>query len=315
MLKKLHPLNRQVFYRGMRSFYLRKLDRHSNEPKVQGKVLCHILDLRNSNSILSQFDYLAERDVKTFRIYSSRKEHIETILHSYDRFRGLSTKVIRVLNGTPENALWRLVDNFNFALPRDKWSLILRSGELLLYPHFETRTISDLCQFLFDEHRRSFFAILLDLYRRDDDDGEAGVAYGSGNWNFDRYGYDFAFNEFVQADLWHGGFLYRFPDVYREFGREHISRVPLVRAGFRTIATKDLILALPRRLNWASCSTHLSPTGCVVSDRAFQFWKSQSTAGAAESRRDKLVSAPSLPMRWRHRDLTTNGFMNAGQWY
>ncbi|MGQ0484141.1 MAG: hypothetical protein ACT4SY_02135 [Hyphomicrobiales bacterium] len=315
MLKKLHPLHRQIFYRGMRSFYLRKLDRHSNEPKFQGQIICHILDLRSGISLLPQLDYLIERDVKTFRIYSTRKEQMERILHSYDRFRGLSTLVIGVPDGMRESALWRLVDNFNFALPRDKWSLILRAGEFLLYPHFETRTISDLCQFLFDEHRRSLFAILLDLYRRDDDDSEPGLVFGSGGWRFDRYGYDFAFNELIQADLWHGGFLYRFPIDYRRFGREHISRVPLVRAGFRTLATKDLVFALPRRLNWANGSAHLSPTACIVSDRAYRFWQSHGLASADGSRRDKLVSAPSLPMRWRHRDLITNGFMNAGQWY
>jgi hypothetical protein len=302
-----------MWSRGLRCFYLRHFDSDTRRPGMAGRIVCHILDFDGSRSLAAQLSYLAARGVRTFRIYSNRPADVEAILASHQAASGLSACVIPATEPKQRRQVWKKIDNFNFGLPVDRWSLLLKAGELLLYPHFERRSLTDLCQFLFDEGRRSFFAIVLDAYpARAGDDPP--FAPGAEGWAIDHFGYAFEFNELMQVDRWHGGFLYRYPDLLGRYGRPHIARTPMIRAGYRTYHTRDLTLALPRRLNLANSPHHLSPTGCIISDNAYEFWLARIDRNRRDEELRKLTSAPQLAFGWRHDELAEKGFMNLGQW-
>jgi hypothetical protein len=307
-----NPFYHQPWKRALRSYCLRNFDAHANKPKLAGNIVAHIVDLENDESLGAQLRFLREREVKTFRLYTNRPKDIAGLFASDDVLKKSAHAVIDVSSEKAKRQIWKLVDNYNMGLPVDRWSLLLRAGEFLLYPYVETRTLPDLCQFLFDEGRRSLFCISLDLYPIGANGG--GLTSGSSNWAFDRFGYSFKFDEISQVDRWHGGFLYRFPNHLRAFGRPDLSRTPLTRTGRRVCHTRDLNLALPRRLNLANSTFHLSPTGCIVSNHAYRFFMWRGSKDEPGDVIAKLTSAPRLEMDWRHQSLVTNGLMNEGQW-
>ena len=313
MPKLRNPLANEMLKRGVRTFLLRHFDSRARLPRMSGRIVCHVVDFHRDGTLAAQLDYLADREVKTFRIYTDRPVEVKDLLSSHQRFHKLHALVVPVTEERRTGRIWQLMDNYNLALSGDRWSLALRAGELLLYPHFATRTLPDLCQFLYDEGRRSLFAISLDLYPAQPSSASS-FGFGNDGWLFDRYGYTFEFKSALQFDQWQGGFLQRYPKILKAFGRPHLSRTPLVRTGYRGLHTRDLRLGLPRILNIPNSVEHLSPTGCVASDHAYGFFQSRLTDSNRDQEIEKLLSAASVRMQWRHDDLIGSGFMNAGQW-
>lgn len=298
--------------RAVRARIRRLLDKNATAPKLSGGIVAHLIDVASDPSLQAQIVFLAERDVKTFRVYTNRPKHVGSIFRDDQSLRGLSHAVIDVSDGPQQQRLWKLVDSYNAGLPDDTWSLVLRAGELLAYPHFATRTLPDLCKFLFDEKRRSLFCLTLDLYPVTP--SGAPLRSGDPGWAFDRFGYSHVHDKRLQLDRWRGGFPARFPDFQRSFGRKDLSRVPLIRIGRGSVHTRNLNHALPRQLNVINARVHLSPTGCILSSHAYRAFEAGGPWQTSREPMAKLVSAPHIEVDWRHHALAENGFMNLGQW-
>lgn len=318
MAKKFHIKRRAKYHldhiaRRLRFHSLKAFSTHARQPTAKGSVICHIIDVGAPEGLVTQLRYLVERDVVTFRIYTDRKSYVEEVLDQEGVTTRYNACILQFRNGeqAASNA-WKLIDSYNWSQSHDKWSLILNTGEYFLYPHFNTRTISDLCQFLADEHRRSIFSILLDAYRTELD--ATPLEYMASGWRIDRYGYEFRYSSAHDTDLWQGGFTCRFLDAFKSLGRKHITRVPLQKIGRKSMPTRDLLLALPPKANAASAPDHLSPTGCILSSRCFEHWRANSIAMGGRPDFAKLTSAPALPIKWSPTELIENGFMNEGQW-
>jgi len=283
-------------------------------PEIKGRVLCHIVDTNASCSLVPQLKFLSGRRVQTFFIHTDRPDEVRAFVE-----QALDSSVsVHIIdrNTRPHRPLWRVIDRINMLGVPDCWCLILRSGELLTYPFFEERTIPDLCQFLINEHRRSYFALRLDVYSESRE--RRGLEFGADGWRIDSHGYDFDYNGTVKSDLWRGGFAYRYPELMDRMGGGHISRVPLFALTGFTVPTGDLLFALPRRLNTANSQHHLSATGCILSDRAFQLWfddASANTESSFEEKQQKLLSAPGVQIGWTSADFHDAGLMNYGQWF
>lgn len=278
-------------------------------PPMRGRIVCHILDFDRDPALAHQIRFLAERDVRTFRVYTDRPDHVNALLAE-----GLlpPSHGLAVVTGVPRDKVWRQIDLYNWSQSHDKWSLVLNAGEYLLYPYFETRTLTDLCQFLADEHRRTLYCVTLDAYRVDG--GEQPLVAGEDGWRFDRCGYDFTYAVRWDTDRWYGGFLQRFPDSLATFGRQHISRVPLLKIGKKSMYAASLIFAYPPKVNNVSSPMHLSPTGCIVSASAYRHWNWVQWRSNRPYETAKLASAPAADLTWRHEDLAVGGFLNMGQW-
>ena len=299
--------------RRIRFHSLRPFSKHGVEPPVKGRIICHIRDFGASGGLLEQLRYLIDRDVATFRIYTDRRPYVEAILEGGGLKPGCSTSIIDLSSSRlAENSVWKHVDAYNWAHSHEKWSLILNTGEYLLYPHFDTRTIPDLCQFLSDEHRRSLFSIILDAYAIRPDTSP--LAYGIAGWHIDRYGYDFRYTGAHDTDIWYGGFTYRFRDKFTYLARKHITRIALQKIGRKSMPSRDLVFALPPKVSTASSANHLSPTGCILSSRCFEHWKVRSIIMGQDPDFEKLATAPAIPITWRPSELVECGFMNEGQW-
>ncbi len=199
------------------------------------------------------------------------------------------------------------------------WCLFVDDGDILVYPWRERRTIADLCQFVFDEQRRSFFTIRLDLYR-DPEEGPARYQPGAPGWRFDHHGFSVREDAHRGSHIWEGGFTQRFlgePPVISRFA-SGLSRISLVLPDGLIAMSEDLQFVRPRRHNRPVSPWHLSPTGCVLSDRAWQEWMSwyQTLPEARRSRvREQLLSAPHLPADVSSEVLMEAGLMNCGQWF
>lgn len=292
---------------------MKPLSRHADQSAVKGRIICHIRDFNAFDGLAEQLQYLADRDVMTFRIYTDRKTYVEEILQSSGVGPRCSTFVQEIKQHDREqNNVWKFVDSYNWSHSHDKWTLLLNTGEYLLYPHFDSRTIPDLCQFLSDEHRRALFSIVLDAYPFDS--STAPMAYGVAGWHIDRYGYEFRYTGAHDTDIWHGGFTYRFRDKFINLGRKHITRIALQKIGRKSMPSRDLVFALPPKVSTASSANHLSPTGCILSAGFFEHWKARSIEMGQEPDFEKLITAPSMPIQWRSSDLIECGFMNEGQW-
>lgn len=299
--------------RRLRFHSLRPFSRHTAQPLLKGRIICHIKDFSALDGLVEQLQYLVERDVTTFRIYTDRKSYVDDALERSGVKSRFSASVIDFReNNIAESSTWKLIDSYNWTHSHDKWTLILNTGEYFLYPHFRTRTIPDLCQFLSDEHRRSLFSITLDAYAPHPD--TPAFVYGAAGWQIDRYGYEFNYSGAHDTDLWHGGFTYRFQETFASVGRKHITRIALQKIGRRSMPSRDLYFALPPKASVASSPHHLSPTGCIVSSACFTYWKARSISLNRALDFEKLTSAPALTITWHPTNLIENGFMNEGQW-
>ncbi len=198
-----------------------------------------------------------------------------------------------------------------------KWCIDIGPRDFLFFPNAETRKLADLCQFLTDERRTTFFTIRLDVYA--DPEGERpALGPGSARWFFDTKGYSVTDDQSLNMHLWQGGFVERFPQSLGLSHRRHLSRISLYKASRDVMNAEDGVSLLPRRHNAAVCDWHLSPTGCVISDAAYRRWLSwYDGLNASEKRlaRDQLLSAPRQVLDWSTSTLIDLGFMNRGQWF
>lgn len=309
----------QLRSRKWRSLSLRRFDKHSSLPRLKGGVVAHIMDFSNDESLEAQLLFLRLRDVKTFRIYTTRPSEVEAIRTSTAELSSSSCHIIPISPRETNTSVYKLVDNYNFALRPDVWSIVLKAGEFLLYPFVASRTIADLCKFLFDETRFTFFALRLDAYPLTHEANT--LSRQPSDWGVDRFGYHFAFDRQLQMDLWAGGFLQRFtfpPTTPWRDNFTNLSRIPMMRAGRRRCHGRDFVSVLPPHLNQACSAWHLSPTGCIVSAHAYQSFKAihdgHATAPNSEEVWAKLRSAPHLRLNWKHEQLVDAGLMNLGQW-
>jgi len=283
---------RRIFLRRSLAHVSRFTGPYAGVDVARGKIVCHIIDADGEQDFSDQLAFLAERDVQTFVIHSRRGAVVRDLARSVAP--PAATVHVVAPSGEPFS-LWRSIDAINARATRDQWCLILKAGDILAYPFFETRTIPDLCQFLFNEHRDTFFALQLEAYHPSLD--AKPLRDGAPGWRIDSHGYDFTFDDGLNADLWRGGLSSR-----TEGHDDHISRIPLYRLTGKIFPRADIKLVIPSRFNLACAAQHLSPTGCVLSDRAFRRWAKGMRAAPSDDvarRREKLLSAPHIEVKWR----------------
>jgi len=147
------------------------------------------------------------------------------------------------------------------------WCLVLDPDEFLIYPHMESRSLRELTEYLSQERKESFFAVMLDMYARGSIDQ---ATYMPGHdpletcrW-FDPTGY-FQERQTYYGDWWIRGGVRR-----RVFFSEEPNKSPALN---KTVLIKwrrhylffaSTHIAWPKRLNRPHFLDGLAPTGCLL---------------------------------------------------
>jgi hypothetical protein len=299
------PLERP--YRLLVAAARRKFLMRQSKPALIGKVACHIVHLDAECTLADQIAFIVQLGVKTFRIYSV---DVISANQSLGTIPGIAVEFIPIHD---KYDVMPLVDAYNSGLPGECWSLLLYAGEYICYPYFETRKISDLCQFLTDERNLSLFAVTIDAYPINDS-ASANLKPGNSGWAVDRFGLVRTSNAKRKLERWRGGFAVRFGRSVRPNGLEHVSRIPLIRAKSGHFHSRDMAAAVPDKLNAPFSAFHVGLTGCIISDNVFRSWSRQLGRQEWDSAFRKLRSAPLVPIDWSSRQLLEHDFMNKGQW-
>ena len=172
---------------------------------------------------------------------------------------------VEYLSGEPDVSLWSTpasyklsrfgIDWLTWLMIRhghDHWCLTLDADELLIYPHHDTRPLPALTEWLDDAGRRSFGALMLDLYPKGP---LAGQTYRAGDdpvavlpW-FDRGNYMIQRQPTLQ-NLWiQGGVRARAFFAAEPRRAPTLSKTPLVRWDRRFAYVTSTHSLLPRHLN------------------------------------------------------------------
>jgi hypothetical protein len=170
-----------------------------------------------------------------------------------------------ILTARPDVSVWRTAADYrasrfgmdwtNALLRRhgqDRWCLTVDADELLIYPHWETRDLGALTDWLDREGRPSFGAMLLDLYP-DGDIREAGLASGENpldrlRW-FDSGNYATRVQPVLRDLRIQGGPRARSFFADQPVLSPTLNKVPLVRWSWRYAYVNATHTLLPRRLN------------------------------------------------------------------
>lgn len=215
---------------------------------------------------------------------------------------------------------------------RERWCVTVDPDEFLVYPRMETRSLRALCQFLDDEGRRSFHAMMIDAYS---DRALSRTEYAMGDDPFavcpffDRDGYS-------QRSGWgrsthiQGGPRMRayFPETPEK--APALNKIPLIKWRWYYYYRSSMHDCRPLYLNNPQHRSEAPPTGCLFH---FKFMSSLSTkvaeemrrkqhfAGSAEYKRygsvdDLTLLREGLSVRYESpRQLIELGLMSEGEWF
>jgi Glycosyl transferase family 2 len=135
---------------------------------------------------------------------------------------------------------------------QDHWCLTVDADEILVYPHCDTRPLSQMTKWLDETNRRSFGAIMIDMYPK----GKLNTnTYKAGDDPFAILAWFDAFNYFVQRKsdlqcLWLQGGV-RFRHFFKDSPDRAptLNKIPLVKWSRRYAYVNSTHSILPRRLN------------------------------------------------------------------
>ena len=208
-----------------------------------------------------------------------------------------------------------LSDAVNPLLPamENRWVYAGHNAEFLYFPFCETRTISDVTQFVQEERRQAVFCTTVDLYSDDLTLVDKGVCTGEAF--FDKMGY-FALDRFDgpdrlerQIDLF-GGLKWRYSE-HIPWERQRIDRIGLFRADPGVALGADYLLNSPE-LNTVNCAWHNSLTCAVASLRVA---KSLLRNPGSAFEIGKFTWSQSERFAWNSQQLLDLGLMEPGQWF
>ena len=223
-----------------------------------------------------------------------------------DALGTLDIPVIRIAERPTHRNAWVMLNTLIDALA-DRWLLWLWNGEYFVFPFGETRTLSDLTDFLSDERRKVIFTYALDLYAADLPGPQEDPAQA--NLRFDRIGYH-AFPKEDQVLRLYGGLGWRFgefvPKELSQIGRSSLFR-----------ATKGVWLDrkyLFEDVEYASvsCKWHHNPTAAMMSLRRARRIMAHPRFHEV---RGKLIWSGSEPFAWNSQQLLELGMIEPGQWF
>jgi len=197
------------------------------------------------------------------------------------------------------NALWPALVG--------RWVVWLWNGEFLFFPFCETRTLSDLTNFLGDERRTSLYAYALDLYGHDMPAPAEAPEHAA--LQFDRIGYHAFPKEGQQLRLF-GGLGWRFEELCPP-ELQQIGRTVLLRVAPGTALDRERLFG-QTVYDSVSCPWHHNPTGAVMSLRRSR--RILAHPGFAEVA-DRLIWEGSTRFAWQSRQLLELGMIEPGQWF
>ncbi len=188
---------------------------------------------------------------------------------------------------------------------RGQWVFICFNGEFLFYPFAETRSVSDLIEFMWAERRSSVMTYGIDLYS--DQMIGGGMLAHDDAW-FDAegwYGFDRG-DGFVDV---HGGLGWRYEE-YVPVATSRINRPALFLSRPGLTIRDDLWLA-DDDLNTVACPWHNNPTLALMTTRRARMLLEHPTFKSAVS---TLTWPGSVKFGWQSNELVHRGLIEAGQW-
>lgn len=214
------------------------------------------------------------------------------------------------------------------------WCLTLDPDEFLLYPHSDTRSLTELTEYLGQEGKASFFSIMLDMYSEKTVDE---TRYQAGQdpldvcpW-FDATGY-YQDCRPTYGEWWIRGGVRRrvfFPD--QPWHAPALNKTVLVKWQWYYAYIASTHIVWPNRLNRPHFSDTLAPTGCLLHFKYLSLFREkveeemqrkEHYAGSREYTRyldglnskTILWSSGSTRLRgWRQ--CVNLGLMNVGRWF
>jgi len=208
-----------------------------------------------------------------------------------------------------------LADVVNELMPvlPGRWVFAGHNAEYLFYPFCESRTISDVTQFISEERREAVFCTTVDIYS--DTPGLAETGLSESDAYFDRAGY-FALDKYDgptkltrQVDLF-GGLKWRYSE-HIPWERQKINRVALFRGRPGLEMLSDHSFNDPE-MNTINCEWHNSLTCAVASLRVA---KSLLRNPGSTFDVDRFVWSQSEKFEWRSQQLMDHGLLEPGQWF
>lgn len=252
-----------------------------------------------------------------------------------------------LLEGKPNCALWRprrpdrithVVYWLNFLRRKyatGRWCLSLEPSERFVFYRSETRSITDLIDFLTSEQRDHIYAIFLEMYgdsRAEDIHLDTGEDPADKLRYFDAFGYSAPEAGRLSNVIIRGGIQRRI--LYRTNPEDSpsLNRIPLVKWRWFFAYISGRRLMMPQRLNTPHAPWHSSPTACLLRyalldpapsiDLAARI---DATEIMSDGRRSCYDAVPALRQSaLKHDfsgrfteslDLVEVGLINPGQWF
>jgi len=214
------------------------------------------------------------------------------------------------------------------------WCLTLDPDEFLVYPHSDTRSLTELTEYLSQEGKASFFSIMLDMYSTVTVDE---ACYKTGQnpldvcpW-FDATGY-YQDRRPNYGEWWIRGGVRRrmfFPD--QPWHAPALNKTVLVKWQWYYAYIASTHIVWPNKLNRPHFSNTLAPTGCLLHFKYLSLFREkveeemqrkEHYAGSREYSRyldglnGKTIlwsSGSTLFRGWQH--CVSLGLMNVGRWF
>jgi len=199
------------------------------------------------------------------------------------------------------------------ALFPDRWIYYCFNAEYLHFPFCESRSISDLTDFVTAEKRSSVFSYTIDLYP--DDLDKANDGFSLEDAYFDGAGY-YALQRYIagkaqdrQLDIC-GGLKWRFEE-HLPYEKRRLNRVALFKPEPGLEIDSLGYFNIPE-YNTYSCPWHHNTTIAICS---FRTAKSLKTNPGSTFEIGSFIWSKSIKFRWNSQQLMDHGFMEPGQWF
>lgn len=198
-------------------------------------------------------------------------------------------------------------------LCQNRWVYYCFNAEYLHFPFCETRTITDLTDFVTEEKRSSVFTYTIDLYA--DDLGKAKDGFSLGDAHFDGAGY-YALQRYIEGEAQdrqldiYGGLKWRFEE-HLPYQRRRLNRVGLFLPQVGLEMGDDGYFNVGE-YNTFACPWHHNTTIAICS---FRTAKSLKTNPGSMYEIDNFIWSKSVKFRWNSQQLMDHGFMEPGQWF
>lgn len=195
----------------------------------------------------------------------------------------------------------------------DRWIFYCLNAEYLHFPFCESRTITDLTDFITEEKRSSVFTYAVDLYP--DDLVKAKEGFSLEDAYFDGAGY-YALERYVAGEMQerqleiYGGLKWRFEE-HLPYEKRHMNRISLFKPEPGLEIDKYGYFNIPE-YNTYSCPWHHNLTINICS---FRTAKSLKTNPGSMYEIDNFIWSKSVKFRWNSQQLMDHGFMEPGQWF